>query len=226
VTKKGDNKTEVGKRLRIYFALLDNSCHLALAMIMAFLVAVVSELSFVFGIVVGWLASALTVIAITAALGIRQLSTVRAFLLSTGRAFLQGTVCGLAAGTAGLGVAVVLGRRLSVPDRWIFWAVIMPPILGEFGHFLNRFSLRHTGKPDTGLFVPLGRLHAAAWAFFRRETYTLALEVFKENKPEDIPSLAIRKADRLLGRAILGALVGTIFGMCWVANVLHVFSIP
>jgi hypothetical protein len=182
-----------------------------------FLVALASELSFLIGIFVGWVTSGFAALAIVAMRGSGRLSVARALL--------QGMLCGLVAETAGLGVAAQLGRRLSVPDQWLFWIAITPPILGEFGHFLNRFSLRHRGRPDTGLFVPLGRLHAAAWAPFRRDIYTLGLGMFSESDPGDIPLLAVRKADWFLGRAIWGFLIGVAVSMWWLASALnmHIF---
>jgi hypothetical protein len=187
-------------------------------MIKAFLVAIVSEVSFLIGIFIGSIVSLFAgLVAITAIRGSGQFSVARALL--------QGAICGLVAGTAGFWVAAMLGRSLSLPDQWLLWIAVVPPIVGEFGHFLNRFSLRHRGKPDTGVFVPLGRLHAAAWAPFRRAIYTLGLEIFRENDPDDIPLLAVRKADWFLGWVILGCVVGVAVSMWWLASVLNVSTV-
>src|SRR5207249_9338457 len=109
--------------------------------------------------------------------------------LSIARAVFQGTICGLLAGAGGFSTTTMLGRSLSLPDSWLFWMAIGAPTVGEFGHFLNRFSLRHRGKPDSGLFAPLGRLHAAAWAPFRRFLYALGIAIFEGNDPNEIPML-------------------------------------
>ena len=179
-------------------------------MINGLLVALASELSFVVGIFVGSIMSSFAALAITAVRGYGRLSTARAFL--------QGTIIGFVAGISGLGVAVMLGRSLSVPSSWLLWLALVPPILGEFGHFLNRFSLRYRGKPNTGVFVPLGRLHAAAWVPLRRNIYTLGLEVFRDSEPQDIPYLAVQKADWFIGRAFWGLAIGAAFSVWLLAS--------
>jgi hypothetical protein len=181
------------------------------------LVALASEASFVVGLLIGSIVSAFAALMITAIRGSGRLSALRAIL--------QGTICGLFAGTAGLWAAISLGRALSLPDQGLFWLAVVPPFLGEFGHFLNRFSLRHMGKPDAGVFVPLGRLHGAAWEPFRQGIFHNALEVFRENEQEDIPALAAQKAIWFTGRACLGLFIGAVISMWWLAGVLHLFAL-
>lgn len=60
------------------------------------------------------------------------------------------------------------------------------------------------GRPDIGIYVPLGRLHGAAWEPFRQNIFRLAHEVFRENAPEDIPALAAGKAIWFTGWACFG----------------------
>jgi hypothetical protein len=187
-------------------------------MINGFLVALASELLFVVGIFVGSIVSSFAALAITVLRGSGRLSTARALL--------QGMIIGFVAGTSGLGVAVMLGRSLSVPNSWLLWLALIPPILGEFGHFLNRFSLRYRGKPDTGAFVPLGRLHAAAWVPLRRNIYTLGLEVFRDSEPQDIPYLAVRKADWFIARAVWGVVIGAAFSVWLLASNLSMHRFP
>ena len=183
-------------------------------MISNILVTIASELSFLIGIIVGTFTSGLAALASTAMRGSGRLSVVRALL--------QGILTGLVAGAAGLGVSVMLGRSLHVSDRWLFWIAVTPPIIGEFGHFLRRLSLRRNGRPGTGLFAPLGLLHAAAWAPFRRFAYTLGLELFRENDPKEIPHLAVLKADWFVGWAISGSVIGVAVSMGWLSSALHV----
>ena len=182
-------------------------------MIRALVVALAAELSFLIGLLIGSIASGFGALAITAIRGWGRLSFVRALL--------QGTIAGLIAGGMGLWVAVTLGRSLSVPDRWLIWLAAIPPIVGEFGHFLNRFSLRHRGKPDTGIYVFLGRPHGAAWEPFRQGIFRLAIEAFKENDPEDIPVFAYQKTIWFIGRASWGLLIGAIISMWLIARVFH-----
>jgi hypothetical protein len=186
------------------------------AMVSSLIVALGSELAFIIGLFIGSIVSALVSVAITAVRGCGQFSTLRALV--------QGWVCGLFAGTACGWVAVKLGRSLSVPEGRLIWLAIVPPILGEFGHFLNRFSLRYGGKPDTGVFVPLGRLHRAAWAPIRRGIFTIALEVLKGSGAEDTPALAVRKADSFIGWMCCGVAGGAAISIWWLAKVLHVFN--
>ena len=183
-------------------------------MINAIIVTLASELSFLIGIGIGSFISIFPALLVTAVRGSGMLSSMRAFL--------QGAITGIVAGAVGIWVTVTLGRSLSVPDSWLFWIAIIPPIIGEFGHFLNRFSLRHRGKPDTGLFVPLGRLHMVAWEPFRKSINTLSLEVFRENDPKDIPFLSYQKTNWFIGRVILGFLFGVVISMWWLTSVLHI----
>ena len=184
--------------------------------IYTFLVALASELSFLIGLIIGSIVSAFAALAIVFIRGSWRLSAIRAIL--------QGTITGLFAGTAGLWVAVSLGRVLSLPSQWLMWLAVAPPFLGEFGHFLNRFSLRHMGRTDTGVFVPLGRLHGAAWEPFRQGIFHNALEVFRESDPEDIKVLAAQKAIWFTGRACFGLVIGAVISMWWLASILHLFS--
>ncbi len=187
---------------------------LALSMVKCLLVALGSELAFVIGLFIGSIVSGLVTLLVHAIRGFWRLSAVRALV--------QGAVCGLFAGAACLWVAVELGRTWSVPDGRLLCLAIVPPIVGEFGHFLNRFSLRHRGKPDTGFFVPLGRLHAAAWEPIRQGIFRIALEVFKENAPEDISVFAARKAIWFVGWMCWGLTLGAIISIWWLARDLHV----
>src|SRR4051812_2482476 len=99
------------------------------------LVALASELTFLIGLIVGNIVCASAALAITDIGGSCRVSAMRAILV--------GAIAGLFAGTAGLRITILLGRALSLPDQWLIWLAVVPPFLGEFGHFLNRFSLRH-----------------------------------------------------------------------------------
>ena len=180
------------------------------------LVALASELSFLVGLIIGSIVLLFAGTMVTAIRGIGYLTALRAFS--------QGLISGLFAGAAGIWVAVSLGRALSLPDHRLIWLAVIPPLLGEFGHFLNRFSLRHIGRPDTGAYVPLGRLHEAAWEPFRKFIFSLAHEAFRENAPEDIPVFAAQKAIWFTGRACFGLIVGSLISMWYLASVLHIFT--
>lgn len=95
------------------------------------LVALASELAFLIGLLIGSIVSIFAAMTITSIRGQGRLSTIRALL--------QGAISGVIAGTAGLWVAVSLGRALSLPEQGLIWIAAVPPILGELGHFLNRF---------------------------------------------------------------------------------------
>ena len=179
------------------------------------LVALPSELSFLVGLIIGSIVSMFAAMMVTAIRGTGHLTAMRAIS--------QGLISGLFAGAAGIWVAVSLGRVLSLPDSRLIWLAVIPPILGEFGHFLNRFSLRHIGRPDTGMYVPLGRLHGAAWEPFRQGIFRLAHEAFRDNAPEDIPVFAAQKAIWFTGRACFGLVVGSAISMWYLASVLHIF---
>jgi hypothetical protein len=182
--------------------------------IKALVVALVSELSFVIALVIGGIISVLAALAVTAVRGYARLTRVRAVL--------QGVVTGLVAGAAGLWVAIELGRSLSVPDSWLLWLAAIPPILGEFGDFWRRFYLQYIGRPDTGVFVPLGRLHGAAKHPLWRSTFEVGLVVFRENDPEDVPVLAASKAYWFIGWMSWGLVIGAITSMWWIAEISHI----
>jgi hypothetical protein len=178
-------------------------------MIAAVLDACASEIAFLLGIIVG------TAVASIARLAVLATTSGRSSL-SGARALFDGTVSGVIAGAAGLSLAIALGRRLSVPGSWMLWIVTVPPAVGEFGHFLNRFSLRFRHKPDSGLLAPLGRAHGAAWAPLRRLYFTLGVELFKGEDSEQIPLLAVRRADWCVDRAVFGLAIGAAVSIWWI----------
>src|ERR1043166_3175746 len=171
------------------------------------LVAAGSELAFVIALVVGTFLSMLISFAVTAIRGVGRLSVTRAVC--------QGVIAGLVAGSAGLWTAVHLGRAASMPANEFIWLAAIPPLLGELGYFLNRFSLRHLGRPDAGMYVPLGRLHAAAWVPLERGVFALAHEIWPESDPEEIPQLAEQQTVWYLDWACFVLLVGAAVSMIW-----------
>lgn len=187
--------------------------HVALAL----LVALLADIAFALGILLG------AVLAQVVATVFNFLRVSRRSLMS---AILQGITVGLVAGIAGLWTAIALGRYFGLPDPWLIWLAVIPPALGEFGHWMNRFSLRHLGRPDKSVFMPLGRLHAAAWEFFKSPTFHYYRYIINTERGESADSDKFgREAYQLtlwhLGKAICGLAVGAALSMWLLSRALH-----
>jgi hypothetical protein len=173
------------------------------------LVAVVSEVCFLVAILIGSPVSSLGIEAIGMTIGSRPYSAAKALL--------TGAICGSVAGIAGLWVATALGRSLSLPEHWLLWVAVVPPLVGEYGYLLNRFSLRVRGEPDTGVFAPLGRWHQLVWYPLRSSVYHFGLHICGEGAPDTVRVLALRKADWFLGRVICAYAIGVAVSMTCLA---------
>jgi hypothetical protein len=178
----------------------------------AALVALAAEFSFAIGVVAGALLGQLV-------------GTAFNFVVRSGRSLastlLQGLTLGLVSGFAAIAVAIWLGRYLGVPDSWLIWLALVPPAIGEFGHWMNRFSLRHLGRPNKGLFMPLGRVHAAAWELYKTPTfhyyrYVLNVQHGENPESEKYGREAYQTTMQDLGKAIIG-MIGGVGLVLWLA---------
>ncbi len=147
----------------------------------AFLVALASELSFVAGFLVGTFLSVLA--------GFAMAMILNSSRLSTGRALLQGAIIGLVAGASCIWVAMTLGNKLSVPNSWLLWLALAPPLLGQIGLF------------------PLNRLSKVAWMPLLQSVF--AHNTLGGDSPTDnIRAEALLKTDWFIRRAFWGVAVG------------------
>lgn len=184
--------------------------------------ALAGELSFVIGLVIGSIVSIFGSFAFTILFWIIPPRGGGRF--SAIRAFFQGACSGLVAGLFGLLAVIFLGRYLSVPDHWLLLLAIVPPFMGEFGNFIDRFLLKNNGTPNRGLFVPLGRVHAAAKAPFENNNYHKALYVFRERQPEETKILAAQVSSWLLDWMSWGLPIGAITSMIYLAKAFHLYT--
>ncbi len=174
-------------------------------------VAVACEFSFLLGLVLGC-----TVVTLVP-------TTTGSWKPSMLKAIIEGVIIGLFAGTACLWVARLLGNWLAVPSSWWIWLAFALPVLGEFGHFLKRLSLRLRGTPNRGVFMPLGRVHAAAWEFLASGTFSeLSFKLKRATEftsasannevatpdSHEIGVLAFRETNLFIMRALWGAVLG------------------
>jgi len=181
----------------------------------AAVVALAADLSFAIGIVVGALLGQL-------------IGTAFNFLVRSGRSLvstlLQGITLGFVSGLAAIGVSIWLGRYLGLPNAWSLWLALVPPAIGEFGYWLNRFSLCHLGRPNKGIFMPLGRVHAAAWEFFKTPTFHYYRHVLNVENGESPDSdkygrAAYQKTLEDLARAVVGMVGGVGLALWFVARI-------
>jgi hypothetical protein len=144
-----------------------------------------AELAFLVALLVGLLLAILAGMLATTLRGVGYLSMTRAIG--------QGVIAGVLAGTSAYWAASWIAGARALPHGWVFWLAIALPFYGEFGDFLNRFSLRYRGKPDSGIFVPLGRLHMVVKEPFRTNVFHLATYIFANQEPDEVGKLAYRK---------------------------------
>ena len=196
----------------------------------ALVAGVCSELAFVLALLPGYLCSsvvALMLRLLLSALG--RPSIGRALFQFIGRAVFQGAVVGPVAGVAALWVSVRVGGHFALPPASLLWIAFTGPALGEFGDFLRRSSLRNTGRPNTGVLAPLGRLHGAAKAMLMTGVYEETLLLLRGHggqedaaaEPDDTQARAARIAVWFIDVMSWGLAVGALASMLWLAMSLR-----